>query len=134
MRWIARGGLSLVALLLACGGALCALTESREVVILHAADATGACSRLSSGSSMTRACSGCAAAGPSAAGSCARANPAIELERAGETRAYSAVIVETPEATVRVNELMREKYGWIDALIERIEGGWQPIAVRLDPR
>ena len=64
----------------------------------------------------------------------ARANPAIELERADETRACSAVIVETPEATVRVNELMREKYGWIDALIERIEGGWQPIAVRLDPR
>jgi hypothetical protein len=29
---------------------------------------------------------------------------------------------------------MREKYGWIDALIERVEGGWEPVAVRLDPR
>jgi hypothetical protein len=43
-------------------------------------------------------------------------------------------VVDTPEAAARVSALMREKYGWIDALIERVEGGWEPVAVRLDPR
>ena len=45
-----------------------------------------------------------------------------------------AVVVDTSETVARVSELMREKYGFTDALIEFVEGGWTPVAVRLDPR
>jgi hypothetical protein len=62
------------------------------------------------------------------------ASPEVELERGGERRSYRAVVVDTPEAAARVTELMYEKYGWIDRLIELVEGGWTPVAVRLDPR
>ena len=41
MRWLLRGLLILVAILVAFGGALYALSESREVVILHARDPGG---------------------------------------------------------------------------------------------
>jgi hypothetical protein len=59
---------------------------------------------------------------------------AILIARAGETRAYTAVVVDTSEASARVTERMSERYGRIDALIELVEGGWTPVAVRLDPR
>jgi hypothetical protein len=135
MRWFLRGVLILVAILIAFGGALYVLSESREVVILHARDAAGAESAThlwivdDAGAGWLR--SGGRARGWFVA---AQANPQVELERAGETRPYTAVVVDTAEAAERVSTLMREKYGWIDALIERIEGGWEPVAVRLDPR
>ena len=130
IRWLGVG----FGILIVLAGSLYALSESREVVILHSrfetdeaqathlwvVDDAGAAWLRSSGRErgwFVRVA----------------ANPRVELERAGETRSYTAVVVDTPEAATRVTELMREKYGWIDALIEVVEGGWQPVAVRLDP-
>jgi hypothetical protein len=135
MRWFLRGLLILVAILIGLGGALYALSESREVVVLHSRDPSGAMQAThlwvvdDAGAAWLRS------GGPDRGWFVrVKQTPEIELERRGEKRAYTAVIVETPEATARVVALMREKYGWIDPFIERIEGGWQSIAVRLDPR
>jgi hypothetical protein len=131
LRWV----LITLAVLIALAGALYALSESREVVILHTRDQTGAVSAThlwvvdEAGVAWLR--SGGRERGWFVS---LAANPEVELERGGETRAYTAVVVDTPEAAARVSERMREKYGWIDALIERFEGGWDPIAVRLEAR
>jgi deazaflavin-dependent oxidoreductase (nitroreductase family) len=131
LRWLAF----LVAFLLSLGAALYALSESVEVVILHSRDASGVARSThlwvvdDAGAAWLRS-------GGRERGWFAHlaANPEVELERGGDTRAYTAVVVDTAEAASRVSEKMREKYGWIDALIERLEGGWDPIAVRLEPR
>ncbi|MEX2209035.1 MAG: nitroreductase/quinone reductase family protein [Myxococcota bacterium] len=124
-----------LALLVVFAGVLYALAEWDEVVILHSraesgelqathlwvVDDAGALWLRSSGRErgwFVRAA----------------ARPEVELERAGAKRAYTATVVDTPEAAARVTQRMREKYGWIDALIEFVEGGWTPVAVRLDPR
>jgi hypothetical protein len=135
MRWILRGVLILIGVLIMLGGALYLLSESREVVILHTRDGGGA-ERTThlwvvddAGKAWLRT------GGPDRGWFVrAKANPAVEVERAGEKRPYTATIVEAPETTARVDQLMREKYGWIDALIERLEGGFSTIAVRLDER
>jgi hypothetical protein len=131
LRWLGI----LVAVLVAFAGALYALAEWDEVVILHSraetgemtathlwvVDDAGALWLRSSGRErgwFVRVAS----------------DPEVELERGGEKRAYTAAVVDSPEAAARVTRLMREKYGWIDALIEFVEGGWTPVAVRLDPR
>ena len=131
IRWLGVG----VGILIAFAVSLYALSESREVVILHSQAETGEAQAThlwvvdDAGAAWLRS-------GGRDRGWFVRvaAQPEVELERAGETRAYTAVVVETPEAAARVTSLMREKYGWIDALIEVVEGGWQPVAVRLDPR
>ncbi len=135
MHRVLRGLLIAVAVLVLLAGALYALSESREVVVLRARDAAGDVRAThlwvidDGGTAWLRS------GGPERGWFVrVKAAPQVELERGGETRAYTAVVVETPETVARVNRLMREKYGWIDALIERIEGGWEPIAVRLDPR
>jgi len=135
MRWLLRGLLILVAILGAFGGALYALSESREVVILHARGPDGS-ARETHLWIVDDAGVGWLRSGGHRRGWFVTvvANSQIELERAGEKRPYTAVVVDTPEAAARVSALMREKYGWIDALIERVEGGWEPVAVRLDPR
>lgn len=131
LRWL----LITLAVVVVLGGALYALSESREVVILHVRDPAGAVQAThlwvvdDAGAVWLRS-------GGRERGWFVRvaAKPEVELERGGEKRPYTAVIVDSPEAAARVSERMREKYGWIDALIERIEGGWDPVAVRLDPR
>ena len=44
------------------------------------------------------------------------AEPAVELERSGRTRAYRAAPDPDPRVVARVNALMREKYGLADRL------------------
>jgi hypothetical protein len=64
-----------------------------------------------------------------------RANPAVELERGGEVRAFTAVVVEDAETVARVNRLSLEKYGWSEKLLR--SAGTEPggqVAIRLDPR
>lgn len=135
MRWFVRGVLILVLVVIALGGALYLLSESREVVILHSRDASGGDQTTHLWIVDDAGVAWLRSGGPDRGWFVrVKANPAVEVERAGETRAYTAAIVETPETTARVDRLMREKYGWIDSLIERIEGGWTPIAVRLDAR
>jgi hypothetical protein len=135
MRWFLRGVLILVLILFALGGALYLLSESREVVILHSRDAGGGDRTThlwvvdDAGKAWLRS------GGPDRGWFVrVKANPDVLVERAGEKRAYVATIDASPETTARVDQLMREKYGWIDALIERLEGGFDSIAVRLDAR
>jgi hypothetical protein len=124
-----------LAILVVFAGALYALAEWDEVVILHSREAGGALQAThlwvvdDAGAAWLRS-------GGRERGWFVRvaANPEVELERGGETRPYTAVVVDSPESAARVTALMREKYGWIDALIEFVEGGWTPVAVRLDPR
>lgn len=135
MRRILRGLLILVAILVLLGGALYALSESREVVVLHARDVAGDVKTTHLWIVDDAGVAWLRSGGPERGWFVGlKGNPAVELERGGEKRAYTAVIDASPATTARIDALMREKYGWIDALIERIEGGWEPIAVRLDPR
>jgi hypothetical protein len=135
MRRILRGLGVVLALLVAFGAMLMVLSEWGEVVVLQSRDAAGEqrATRLwvidDTGAAWLRS-SG------RERGWFARVavNPEVELERGGERRPYVAVVVDTPEAAARVSALMREKYGFTDALIEFVEGGWTPVAVRLDPR
>ena len=129
-------GLGIVlALLVAFAATLMVLSEWGEVVVLHSRDGAGELrtTRLwvvdDAGAAWLRS-SG------RERGWFARVavNPEVELERAGERRTYTAVVVDAPETAARVSALMREKYGFTDALIEFVEGGWTPVAVRLDPR
>jgi hypothetical protein len=135
MRRILRGVGLLVAIVIAFGAALYALAEWDEVVILH--------SRAGSGVLQATHLWVVDDAGTAWLRSSGRergwfvrvlASPEVELERGGERRPYTAVVVDTPAAAARVTELMSEKYGIADTLIELVEGGWTPVAVRLDPR
>ena len=59
-------------------------------------------------------------------------NPAIHMQRGDVAADYLAV--PTPAAVGRVNDLMREKYGWADSLIDALFGGREnAMAVRLQP-
>jgi hypothetical protein len=64
-----------------------------------------------------------------------RASSAVEVERAGRTSGYDAVVVFDPAAVARVNELTLAKYGWSEQLLRAT--GMNPagqVAIRLDPR
>jgi hypothetical protein len=61
-----------------------------------------------------------------------RERPDIELELDGESARYRAEIFEQPEARERVDELMREKYGWADRLRALLLGE-DTVPVRLGP-
>ncbi len=64
-----------------------------------------------------------------------RANPEVELVRDGETRAYRAVALDTPEAERRVKALMRGANGDTGYWMSRAMLLFAPIKpVRLDPR
>lgn len=58
-------------------------------------------------------------------------NPAVEVERNGEKRAYTAV----PDAASRdrLNPIFAEKYGWADAYIGALFGRDDATPIRLDP-
>jgi hypothetical protein len=64
-----------------------------------------------------------------------RANPEVAVTRAGERRAYRAVVVEDAETRETINALELQKYGWREEVL-RIGGmkaeGTTPI--RLEPR
>lgn len=135
MRRVLRIASIALVVLLALGGALYALSESREVVILHARGVDGAARAthlwvvddagrvwLRSGGRKRGWFRSVVAA------------PEVELERGGETKPYRAVVSESRADAARVDALMREKYGWIDALILLLEGGPESVPVRLDPR
>jgi hypothetical protein len=135
MRRIARGVLVLAAILVAFAATLVVLSEWGEVVVLHSRHESGElrATRLwvvdDGGTAWLRA-SG------RERGWFTRVavNPEVELERGGERGPFNAIVVDTPETVARVSALMREKYGFTDALIEFVEGGWTPVAVRLDAR
>jgi hypothetical protein len=124
-----------LAVLVALAGGLYALSESREVAILRSRDADGAVRSThlwivdEDGTAWLRS-------GGRERGwfRNVAARPEIELERGGETRPYRAVVVDTPADGARVAARMREKYGWIDALILTLEGRPESVAVRLEPR
>lgn len=63
-----------------------------------------------------------------------RGNPDVELERAGERRAYRASIIPGDDAQRRINRRMREKYGTTDALIHLLEGSPPGIPVKLEAK
>jgi hypothetical protein len=62
------------------------------------------------------------------------ARPQVLMRRNGETRPYTAVVVDEPGAISFVNVLMRKKYGWTDLLILVLERTDDPIAIRVEPR
>jgi hypothetical protein len=62
-----------------------------------------------------------------------KANPKVELTRAGATSARTAVIVADPETVDAVSRVFSDKYGWVDwwyGVVVRKN----PDTVRLDPR
>jgi hypothetical protein len=62
-----------------------------------------------------------------------RKRPNVTLDRNnGDSRRYVAEIVLRPDLRERVDELMREKYGWADQARELLLGT-DTIAVRLEP-
>ncbi len=61
-----------------------------------------------------------------------RRNPAVSLERDGQTRPYIAKPIPGPEGNERIRTLLREKYGWADWWLQQLVDTSQSIAVRLD--
>ena len=62
-----------------------------------------------------------------------RARPQVDLERGGETHAYTAVVEESPDVRERVNRAMAEKYGFPNRLLGRIYDPASSVPVRLVP-
>ena len=60
-------------------------------------------------------------------------DPAVEVERSGETAAYTAVPVREPVVRDRIHALMRAKYAFPDRFISLIRDGDLSVAVRLEP-
>lgn len=63
-----------------------------------------------------------------------RENPAIQIERDGQTYDYTAFPVEGGPSVEHVNTLMFQKYGWADAYIGLLFDRSDSVAIRLDPR
>ncbi|HEY8155650.1 MAG TPA: nitroreductase/quinone reductase family protein [Myxococcota bacterium] len=61
-----------------------------------------------------------------------RANPRVELVRRGETRAYTASIVESLDAKRAIDDAIAAKYGLIDRWYELLVRH-ETIPIRLDP-
>jgi hypothetical protein len=129
---IVGGAVAALALLWAV---LLVAAEAMEVVVLTTWDSGGAAhaTRLwivdDAGAAWLRC------GGPER-GWCARVRtrPEVELRRGDVTARFQAVIVDTPEARDRIDARMREKYGLTDLLIGMLEGGFDTVPVRLDPR
>jgi len=127
--------LALVVLVALLGGLWLALAERVEVVVLHSHGADGDHeTRLwvvdDAGRAWLRTGAKNASWLPRI-----RSNPAIEIERGGQTLGFSAVVVSDPSTVARINQLSLEKYGWSEQLLRA--GGTDPagqVAIRLDPR
>lgn len=134
MKTAARIGIGVAGVVLLWVGAAIYASNSGEVVKLTTIDASGARQETPlwivehGGSSWLRA--GSANAGWLAR---IRANPRIEIDRAGVTKAYRGTLV--PEATSEINAEMASKYGFSDRLVGLLLPGSRgtSMAVRLDP-
>jgi hypothetical protein len=62
-----------------------------------------------------------------------RANPAVDLVRDGEARAYLARIEEEAEIRTLVNRAMEEKYGFADRVIGTFFDPAESVPIRLVP-
>lgn len=62
-----------------------------------------------------------------------RAQPRVELVRAGRTEVYRAQLVEDAGVAAGVGAAMVEKYGNAERLAEAIFDLQPPVAIRLDP-
>ena len=60
-----------------------------------------------------------------------RSNPRVELVRGGETRPYTAVIVDSPEQKLAIDSAIEAKYGLIDRWYEFLVR--HQTVIRLDP-
>jgi hypothetical protein len=124
-----------VGIAVALGALYFAMAERVEVVVLHTHDAAGEHTvRLwvvdDAGRAWLRTGATNATWLPRL-----RANAAVELERAGETHGFSAVVHDDAETVARINQLTLEKYGWSEKLLR--SAGTDPggqVAIRLDPR
>ena len=121
--------LIVVAVVLVMGGSIIA-SESGEVAVLRTPDPTTE-TRLwivdDAGQQWIRAGS------PQSSWLLAiQQNPAVEVERDGQTAPYTAV----PDVASRerLNELFAAKYGWADAYIAALFGREDATPIRLDPR
>ena len=135
MKILKRIALALAVVVVALAGLYLAMAERVEVVVLHSHGADGEHeTRLwvveDAGTAWLRTGATNATWLPRI-----RANSAIELERGGETGAYSAVVIFEPTSVARIDQLTLEKYGWSEELLRSMgsEPGAQ-VAIRLDPR
>jgi len=127
--------ITLALLVAALGGLYIAMAERVEVVVLHSHGVDGDhATRLwvldDAGRAWLRTGAKNATWLPRI-----RSNPAIELERGGQTLGFSAVVIGDPSTVARINELSLEKYGWSEQLLRAM--GTDPagqVAIRLDPR
>ena len=134
VKTLARVGLGIVGVLVLWIGAALFASRAGEVVVLTTTDPHGAPQQTplwiveDGGFSWLRA--GSAKAAWLAR---IRANPSIQIERAGETRVYRGTLV--PEATDEINARMTEKYGIADRVVGWLLPGSRgnSMAVRLDP-
>ena len=117
----------------ACSGLLIA-SERKEVVVLTSYDDTGAHeTRLWVVDNRRGTWLRC---GDRHRKWCRRvgARPQVLMRRNGETRPYTAVVVDQPDTISFINLLMRKKYGWTDLVILTLERTDDPIAIRVEPR
>lgn len=108
-------------------------SESGEVVVLHTEDAgRDAKTRLWVVDYQDRQWLRSGAGAGSAWLERLIAEPRVELERAGQRRAYRAEV--EPGMGPHINQLMAEKYGWRDRVVAVLVGGRDAVvAVRLVP-
>jgi hypothetical protein len=133
LRILVRIAVGLLVVVLTIGALEIVAAESGEVVVLRTTDAAGVPHEtrlwvVDDGShSWLR--SGSPAAGWFVL---LQERPDAEVVRGEETIAVHAV----PEvgARSRINDLMRQKYGWADAYIGTLFGRDDAIPIRLDPR
>lgn len=133
---LAKGiGIAVVVLALALGGLYLAMAERVEVVVVHTRDASGDhATRVwvvdDAGFAWLRT-----GADNDTWLARLRSNPAVELERGGATKAYTAVVLDDEATVARVNQLSLEKYGWSEDLLRALTpADAKQVAIRLDPR
>jgi hypothetical protein len=131
-KWLA---ISLVVLGGALGALYVAMAERVEVVVVHTRDAAGDhATRVwvvdEAGAAWLRTGADNASWLPRL-----RTNPAVDLERGGARRAFSAAVVEDAATVARIDQLTLAKYGWSEQLLRAMSGaGHRQVAIRLDPR
>ena len=135
MKLVKRLSVVLLALAAALGGLYLAMAERVEVVVVHTHDtgrdyATRVWVVDDAGVAWLRTGADNSTWLPRL-----RANPNVELERAGATRPYRATVLDDAAAVARVDELSLAKYGWSEQLLRAVSGdGDREVAIRLDPR
>jgi hypothetical protein len=133
MKWVLRTVIGLVLFVAAFAALERYAAESGEVVVLYAAEPDGTVveTRLwvvdHGGRAYLRT-------GADGSGWYRRltANARIEIERDGRRLPHRAV--SEPQASIVINELMQQKYGWRDTFIGAMVGGRVgSIPIRLEP-